>query len=313
MDRNDVEWKGYWAATPTPFTKEGKLDETAWREGLRLYLRDGLHGVLVNGTTGEWFSQSEQERKRVAEIAVEELGGKIPVVIGCTTFTPQNTIELARHALSIKADGVMSTPPPYCAPVPREIVAYFRALSDHVSIPIMVYNWARGTHVEITRDVALDLAKIKNVVCLKDSTIHKAQMLETLEAVGDKLRVFSGFVSRLGIAVLNGLGGDGNIDGGAVIAREGVAFYEALWRKDEAAAKKAADRYVPFMRRLIKPDWSGMFGSPQPQLKATMNILGQPGGYPRLPLLPIEDAESLAAIRSILTDAGLLSSTAAAA
>ena len=67
------------------------------------------------------------------------------------------------------------------------------------------------------------------------------------------------------------------------------------------------------MSKLFKPDWSGMFGSPQPQLKATMNILGQPGGYPRLPLLPIEDAESLAAIRSILKDAELLGSTAVAA
>ena len=313
MDRNDVDWKGYWAATPTPFTKDGKLDENAWREGLRLYLRDGVHGVLVNGTTGEWFSQNDQERKRVAEIAVEELRGKIPVVIGCTTFTPQHTIELARHALSIKADGVMSTPPPYCAPVPREIVAYFQAISDNVAIPIMVYNWARGTHVEITHDVALDLAKIKNVVCLKDSTIHRAQMLHTLEAVADKVRVFSGIVNRLGLAVLRGIGGDGNIDGGAVIAREGVAFYEAVWRNDDEAAKKIADRYVSFMSQLFRSDWSGVFGSPQPQLKATMNLLGQPGGYPRPPLLPVEDAESLNALRAILKDAGLLGAKAVAA
>src|ERR1700730_10060837 len=143
MDRDSVGWKGYWIAAPTPFTEMGALDESALRSVLRLYHDQGLHGVLVNGTTGEWFSQTEAERKRVAEIAVEELGGKIPVVVGCTTFTPQNTIELARHALSVRADGVMSTPPPYCAPVPREIVAYFRALSDQVSIPIMVYNWAR--------------------------------------------------------------------------------------------------------------------------------------------------------------------------
>src|ERR1700749_3761608 len=85
MDRDSVDWKGYWIAAPTPFTATGALDEDALRAVLRLYRRQGVHGVLANGTTGEWFAQSDIERRRVAEIAVEELGGKIPVVIGCTT------------------------------------------------------------------------------------------------------------------------------------------------------------------------------------------------------------------------------------
>ena len=72
MDRHDVNWKGYWPAVPTPLTRDGALDERAWRELLRMYLAQGMHGVLVNGTTGEWFSQSDAERKRLAEIATEE-------------------------------------------------------------------------------------------------------------------------------------------------------------------------------------------------------------------------------------------------
>lgn len=106
MGRHDVDWKGYWVAATTPFAQHGALDEAAWRAGLRHYLGLGVHGVLVNGTSGEWFSQSEAERRRVAEIAVEELKGRIPVVIGCTTYTPAATIELALHARHIGADGV---------------------------------------------------------------------------------------------------------------------------------------------------------------------------------------------------------------
>ena len=93
MNRDDVNWRGYWVAAPTPFTQEGVLDENLWGQELRLYHGQGVHGVLVNGTTGEWFSQSDAERRRVAEVAVEELRGKIPVVIGCTTYTAAHSAE----------------------------------------------------------------------------------------------------------------------------------------------------------------------------------------------------------------------------
>lgn len=311
MDRNDVDWKGYWVAAPTPFTATGALDEAGWREILRLYLRQGVHGVLVNGTTGEWFSQTDAERRRVAEITVEELRGKMPVVIGCTTFTAATTIALGQHARDIGADGLLSTAPPYVAPTPREIVAYFRAISDAVDLPIMVYNWARGVSVEITWETAVELAKIDRVVAIKDSTTNAMQAFATLEKVSSQVRIFGGFINRLGIAVLTGLGGDGNIDGGGLGADFAVACYRAIWRGDIPAAQRAADQYVALMKQLIRPDWSGAIASPQCQIKAAMNMLGQPGGYPRPPLLAIEDAGDLAKLRNILDSAGLFRKQAA--
>ena len=311
MDRDSVDWKGYWIAAPTPFTATGALDESALRGVLRLYHGQGVHGLLVNGTTGEWFSQTDAERRRVAEIAVEELGGKIPVVIGCTTFTPSQTIKLGRHAREVGADGMLSTPPPYAAPTPREIVAFFSAISDSVDLPIMVYNWARGTAVEITWETALELARIDRVVAIKDSTANTAQALTTLEKVVDRVRVFGGFINRVGLSVLRGLGGDGNIDGGGLGAKFAVAFYEALWRGDFAAAAQAADRYGTLMTKLIRPDWSGAFGSPQSQIKTCMNLLGQPGGHVRPPLLPIDSPHDLEALRRILDQAGLFGDAAA--
>ena len=306
MNRDDVSWRGYWVAAPTPFTREGALDEKLWREELRLYHGQGVHGILVNGTTGEWFSQSDAERRRVAEVAVEELKGKIPVVIGCTAYTAAHTSELGRHAKEIGADGILSTPPPYAAPTSREIVAFYQTISDRVDLPLMVYNWARGVVVEIAADTALELTKIDHVVAIKDSTANRAQALATLEKVVDKIRVFGGFVSPLGLAVMRGLGGDGSIDGGGLGAAFAVAFYEALWKGDVVSARAAAERYVALMSQLINPDWSGAYGSPQTQIKACMQILGQPGGWPRPPLLAIEDPRSLAALRDILASAGLL-------
>jgi 4-hydroxy-tetrahydrodipicolinate synthase len=306
MNRDNVSWRGYWVAAPTPFTREGALDERLWREELRLYHEQGVHGILVNGTTGEWFSQSDAERRRVAEIAVGELRGKMPVVIGCTTYTAAHSAELGRHAKDIGADGILSTPPPYAAPTSREIVAFYQTISDRVDLPLMVYNWARGVVVEITADTALELTKIDHVVAIKDSTANRMQALATLEKVVDRIRVFGGFINQLGLAVLRGLGGDGSIDGGGLGAPFAVAFYEAFWRGDFPAAGAAADRYVALMSQLISPDWSGVYGSPQTQIKACMQMLGQPGGWPRAPLCAIEDPRSLAALRDILASAGLL-------
>jgi dihydrodipicolinate synthase/N-acetylneuraminate lyase len=306
MNRDHVSWRGYWVAAPTPFTREGALDERLLREELRLYQGQGVHGILVNGTTGEWFSQSDAERRRVAEIAVDELRGRIPVVIGCTTYTAAHSAELGRHAKDIGADGILSTPPPYAAPTSLEIVAFYQTISDRVDLPLMVYNWARGVVVEITADTALELTKIDHVIAIKDSTANRMQALATLEKVVDKIRVFGGFINQLGLAVLRGLGGDGSIDGGGLGAPFAVAFYEAFWRGDLAAAGAAADRYVALMSQLISPDWSGVYGSPQTQIKACMQMLGQPGGWPRPPLCAIEDPRSLAALRDILASAGLL-------
>ena len=237
MDRHDVDWKGFWIATTTPFADDGSLDVAALRQGMRSYPGMGITGVLVNGTTGEWFSQTDAERRRVAEIAVEELSGKIPVVIGCTTFTAAHTGELARHAEKSGADGVLSTPPPYVVPSPREVIRYFQDLSEYVDKPIMVYNWARGTNVEIKWDTAVELAKIKNVVAIKDSTTNRMQMIETLEHVGDKVRIFAMLVSRLGLAVIRGIGGDGNIDGCPIAAPFGSNFYESVWRRRRRAGQ----------------------------------------------------------------------------
>jgi 4-hydroxy-tetrahydrodipicolinate synthase len=306
MDRSDVDWRGFWPASPTPFTESREIDEVGFRTVLRLYLGMGVHGLVINGTTGEWFSQTEAERRRVAELAVDEVAGEVPVVIGCSSFTPDAVAQLAQHAGDLGADGIMVTPPPYASPTNREIVAFYAAISKKVSSPILVYNWCRGTGVEITASVARELAKIDQVVALKDSTIHKGQFLETLEAVVEDLRVFGGFISRVGLAVLSGIGGDGSIDGGALPGHAGPQFFEAVWRGDMAEARDAATKYTRIMGELINPDWSGVYGSPQAQLKAAMNILGQPGGYPRPPLLAIEDEQTLDELRGALVRGGAM-------
>jgi len=306
MNRDDVNWHGYWPAAPTPFARDGTIDEPALRRLLNLYVEQGMHGILINGTTGEWFSQSEDERARVAEIAVDEIRGRMPVVVGCTAFRPADTIRLAAHAESIGAEGILCTPPPYAVLTPDEVVAFYRMVADGVRVPLMVYNWPPGTNVDIDTDTAVKLARIDRIVAIKDSTPHHDQLYRTLEATVDRVRFFGDFISTLGIFAVGDLGGDGYIGAGALLGSLQPGFFEAIWRGDRKRARDIARTSNLLTSQLSNPDGSGKYGAPQSQLKAAMNMMGQPGGYPRAPRLPVEDPVKLDAIRAALRSVGLI-------
>lgn len=307
MNRHDVDWWGYWVAAPTPFLPDGGLDEPALRALLSLYAEQGVSGVLVNGSTGEWFSQTPDERRRVAEVAVAAAAGRMPVVIGVSAYTAAEAASLARHAEAAGADGALATPPPYAHLSPAEIVEFYRVVSGASGLPFMVYNWPRGVAVDMGTSLGLfaQLAALEQVVAIKDSTGDWLGMLGTVEALCAEVRVFGSFLHRRGLAVLLGLGGDGNIDGGGLGAQFAVPFYAAVRSGDRSAAAGWADRYTALSGRLIRPDYSGILASPVPQLKAAMTLLGQPGGAVRPPLLPLTDPASLGRLAEILTSAGL--------
>jgi 4-hydroxy-tetrahydrodipicolinate synthase len=307
MNRHDVDWRGYWVAAPTPFGAEGDLDLTALRALLSLYADQGVSGVLVNGSTGEWFSQTTAERHQVAAAAVTGLSGRIPVIVGVSAYTAQESAALARHAEAAGAQGVLATPPPYAHLSPGEIVEFYREVSGATGLPFMIYNWPRGVAVDIGAFPGLfrRLADLDRVVAVKDSTGDWLGLLDTVEALGADTRVFGSFLHRRGLAVLLGLGGDGNIDGGGLAAPFAVPFYAAVRAGDRDTAADWADRYLAVSARLIRPDYSGVFASPVPQLKAAMGLLGQPAGAVRRPLLDLADPVTLVRIAEVLHDSGL--------
>ncbi|MCS5735814.1 dihydrodipicolinate synthase family protein [Herbiconiux daphne] len=307
MNRHDVDWAGYWPAASTPYAADGSVDELALTALMELYVSQGVHGVLVNGSTGEWFSQSPDERRRVAEVTVAAVAGRTPVVVGVTATTAAEASDLARHAERAGADGVLATVPPYVHPSPAESLAFYAEVSSATALPFMVYNWPRGVSVDLAQTPGLmqALADLPQVAAIKDSTGDWNAMVATTQAVADQVRVFGSFSHRKGLAIMAGLGGDGAIDGGGVGAPYGVPFYEAAQAGDLDLARFWVDKYQAISGRLVAPDYSGVFASPIAQLKVAMHLLDQPAGRLRAPLIELTDPAAIAAIAAILREAEL--------
>lgn len=306
MNRSDIDWKGYIPAITTPFTETGEFDRSAWQELCEWMVSERMHGIIVGGTTGEWFSMTRAERVEQFRLAAAQVQGRITVLGGCNAYTPAEAIELAQAANEAGLDGILLTPPPYVVPSPREIIAFYQAVSDAVAIPIMVYNWPRGTNVDMSADLIRQLAEIEHVVALKNSTGDFGRFVETLIAVKDRLRVFGFPFNDTGIELLTRVGGDGTAGAGAILGHEQPDFFNYLWAGDLENARRVGARDRELFKAWIRPDFSAPFGSPQAIFKAALNLRGLPGGYPRPPILPLTEQE-LANVRSVLIHLGLVS------
>lgn len=306
MNNQPPAWHGYWVAAPTPFNQEGALDPALLEDLVRLYISHGVHGILINGSTGEWWAQSEAERREVVKVAVDAADGAVPIVAGVSHMVPRGALDLANAAADAGASGVLATVPPYVHPTESESMAWYQQLAANSALPVMVYNWPRGVGVDLSVSLLDELADIDNVAAIKDSSGDELKTLQALETVAGRVRFFARFVSRRGLAILGELGGDGNIDGGGLGAVFAAGFYEAVWRGDLDAARDLSQKYLTMSAALIDADYAGRFGSPVAQLKAVMRHMGQPGGYVRPPLVDIDPTLAVQAFDAAAGKTGLL-------
>lgn len=308
MNRNDVSWQGYWAACPTPYGEDGALRLDLLEALLEHYIAHGLHGLMINGTTGEWFSQSHEERRAVAEAAIRCVDGRIPVVVACSEYTAKSVIELADHAMTAGASGFAASAPAYSRPLESEIIAFYEDLSNALpTAPLTLYNWPSGTNVDFSPELCSRLVDIDSVVALKNSTGDFDSFVESTRLVVDRARVFGPFMSSAGYRALAEFGGDGFIGGGAILDDDDPRFWAAHWAGDTAYCQAHAARTDRIFEKLWMPGgWRGRFGHYQSQLKAIMAMIGQPAGTVRRPRLPITDPDALRQIRAILVEEQIL-------
>ncbi|MFN3407172.1 MAG: 4-hydroxy-tetrahydrodipicolinate synthase, partial [Caldimicrobium sp.] len=164
-------------ALVTPF-KDGKIDEESFRNLIRFHLKEGTHGLLVSGTTGESATLSKEEKKRLFEIALEEAKGKLPLIAGTGTNDTQKAIELSVMAAEMGMDALLIVAPYYNKPTQNGLYEHYKTIASKVKIPIILYNVPGRTGVNLLPETTAKLAQIENIIAIKEACGDMKQVSE---------------------------------------------------------------------------------------------------------------------------------------
>ena len=274
--------RGSLVAIITPF-KDGKVDEDGFRELVKWHLREKTHGLVVVGTTGESATLSKEEKARLFEIALEEAGGKVPVIAGTGTNNTEASIELTKMAKEIGADAVLMVTPYYNKPTQEGLYRHYEAVARAVKIPIILYNVPGRTSVSLAPETVARLSKIKNIIGIKEATGCMRQVTEILRLCSSKFRVFSG--DDFTAFSLMALGGHGVISVAAnVMPREMSQLMEACLNGQWEKARKLHFKLYPLFKALF------LETNPVPA-KTALWLMGKiESPEVRLPLAPMSEA-----------------------
>ena len=198
----------------------------------------------------------------------------------------------------------MVLPPYYCMAGRRGIVEHYRAISDAVRHPVLVYNVPRRVGFNLTPDVVEELVDIEWLVAIKESSNDFIQTESTINRVGDRMLVFTGHSAERGVpAVLMGAHGYVGSTDSQVMGRDALGMYN-LAKSGDIAGARAIQMRALALDQSLKP-----IGTFPANLKAAMNLLGRPGGYPRRPLLPLTPSQ-VSQVQEVLDRMGLASTVA---
>ena len=282
MNNGKVDWYGSFVAVVTPFNEQGDIDDRAFSANVRRLVDEGVNGVVVSGCTGESWSLTPEERIHLCRLALDTVGTRVPVIAGTGGVPTPTVIELSRRAKEAGVAGLMILPPYYAMPGAREVVEHYRAISDGVQHPILLYNIPRRTGINLTPDLLEQIVGFEWVVAIKESSNDFIQTEATILAFGDRISVFTGHSAERGVpAVVMGAKGFVSSLESQIMGQPAVEMYALVKRGEIDKARQTQLRTLALDEQMRK------IGTFPANLKAAMNLVGRNGGYPRRPLLPL--------------------------
>jgi len=268
-----------------PFDAKGQVQNDALGEHIDFLIAAGVNALYCLGTVGEFPSMSTDQRKRVAEMMVDNAAKRVPVVIHVGTNILGETIELARHSQKIGADAVYCVPPYYFRIDDKAIVNWFNKIAGSITIPLHYYNIPSMTKLEASPELMAELGRIPNITAEKDSTDNIAQIHRIIELAD--LDVFIGKESLYLPGLVAGAAGLVSGRVGPAFPELVVEFYDAFRRRDLEKAKEL-QRRINALSRVI----AGASSMILPAVKATIRLRGLMMGPDLLtPLRPLTKDE----------------------
>lgn len=283
--------EGIITAMVTPMTENEKIDKNKLRKLVNRNVEKNVDGIFCLSTNGEFFSLSKDEKILITETVVDECNGRLPVIAGTGGITTQEVIDLTKKVQEIGVDAVSIITPYFISPTQEELYKHYKMIAESVTLPIILYNIPSKTGVSLHYKTVAKLAKINNIIGIKDSSGDFDNTLRYLEETDEDFMVYSGNDSLV-LWTLQA-GGNGSVSGMANIFPELMNSIFNLWQNGEfEEAKKQQDKIRPIRNTLKLATFPSI-------VKIAMELTGVSVGSARSPVT-FPDKKVIEKVKNVL-------------
>lgn len=268
----------------TPFTEEGKIMDEGVKELIDFHLENGIDAFYVGGSTGEAMIMTPDERMHIAELVINYVKNRVPVIVHVGTADTKTAIELAMHAEKMGADGISSVPPYYYKMSKEYIKEFYKSIASSVKLPFLIYNIPILTGVSINSEFMIEMMEIENIIGLKytDTNLEEFRKIKAYDK--GRIIAFMGYDAMLLSALV--MGADGGIGSFYNIMPAGFAGVYDNYKKgniqEAVEIQWKIDYYIAIIKKYICP-------ANQPALKSILKEMGINCGTVKPPILPLKD------------------------
>ena len=296
------KFSGSFTVMVTPFSEDGsKVDYSTLRRFVDWQIANGVPGLIPLGSTGEFLSVADEERREIVTTIIQQVDGRVPVLVGTADEWTDKSVRYSREAEELGASGVMVVPPYYASPTEDELYAHYQRISDAISIPIMVYNNPNTANVDLTPELLARLSQIENVDYVKESSGDISRIREIDRLSEGRMTVFAGYHAF--DSFLLGAKGYVSVCGNIVPNLSSDLYKLVIGESDVASGRELYHRLLPLLD-VISGD---LYVS---ATKAALELVGMPVGIPRMPRLPVPESHRIK-IEEVLRELGVLVAKAA--
>jgi 4-hydroxy-tetrahydrodipicolinate synthase len=275
-------FSGSIVALITPFDEYNQIDEEGIKKLVEFHIKNGTDGIVPCGTTGESPTLTHEEHKKVIELTIKAVAGRVPVIAGTGSNSTAEALDLTASAKEMGADGVLLVMPYYNKPTQKGLYIHFKTIVETVDIPAVIYNIPSRAGVNLLPSTLAELAELKNIVAVKEASGSLEQMAEIRYLCGDRITLLSGD-DKIILPVMS-IGGKGVISVVANIIPDKVSLMVKEYLKGNYSAA------LEMFMKVVYPLSRAMFYETNPiPVKTAARLMGLPAGSLRLPLVAMEE------------------------
>lgn len=279
-----MQFEGIYTPVVTPYNDDFSFNEANFRSAIEFLINGGVHGIIVAGTTGEYYAQTMEERIELMALAKKIIGDRVPLIIGTGAIRTEDSIVYAQEAVAIDADALLVATPPYAYPTGREIALHALAIDRAANLPVMLYNYPGRMCVNMDEETLDRLGRSANFCAVKESS-GDPNRLHMLAREYPHIQLSCGMDDQA--LEFFAWGARSWVCAGSNFAPEAhIALYQACAVEgDFTKGRKIMSAMMPLMRVL---EQGGKFVQ---CIKHGLTLRGVNAGPPRKPMQPLNKDE----------------------